>query len=126
MKSAVLYPPFLGKYKGIGHTRYHPLRAFRYSKPLTPGYRTLRGCSADTYVTQTLASGELGHAQTNKCKRDPIYASLIIILPQQPPPLDAQHTPGEYKTTIPSLLLATRALRCLRNRQFCPDYGYRA
>lgn len=55
-----------------------------------------------------------------------LYDNLIIILSQQLLLLDAQHTQGEYKTIIPTLLLTTGALRGQRNQQLYQDHSYQA
>lgn len=68
-----------------------------------------------------LQSGKLGHTQTSMTVTTAwyqIHPNLIIILSQQLLLLDVQNASGEYKTTILSFLLATHALRCLRNQQF--------
>lgn len=125
-------PPFTGKVQTL---RSH-LISFLYGYPGTANLWLLviASCKPSWHLTtsaiQMLLSGKLGHKQTSTTVRAAWYQThtnlIIIILSQQLLLLDVQHASGEYKTTILSLLLATRALRYLRNQQFHPGYGYQA
>lgn len=106
-----------------------------YSKPLPPGYCILQAqlqCwYSTTCATQILAPGKLVYTQTNKYERNSCVGSDLCQSDYHPVSASAStgwttYPPGEYETTIPSLLMATHALRCLGKQWFYPDYSYQA